>query len=99
MGDVAERAATGTPPFGLQDAIGATSRPEAPWYVVPADHKWFARLVVAEALIDGLYRLGLKVPKIEGAALKELEKVRKALLHEGRDGGKKTSKGSKRGSK
>jgi PPK2 family polyphosphate:nucleotide phosphotransferase len=96
MDDIAERARWDDYMAAYEDAIGATSRPEAPWHVVPADHKWFARLVVAEALIDGLDRLDLKVPKIEGAALKELEKVRKALLHEGDGANKKLGKRSKR---
>jgi Polyphosphate kinase 2 (PPK2) len=97
MDDIAERAHWVDYMAAYEDAIQATSRPEAPWYIVPADHKWFARLVVAEALIDALDRLDLRVPKIEGAALKELEKVRTALLHEGGGGAhKKSAKGSKR---
>jgi hypothetical protein len=51
--------------------------------VVPADHKWFARLTVAAAVIEALDRLQLDFPKIEGDALKELHKVRKALEAEG----------------
>jgi len=50
--------------------------------VVPADSKPFARLVVAKALIDALARLDLSLPKVEGAALKELRKVRAALMAE-----------------
>jgi hypothetical protein len=65
-----------------EDMIRATSRPDAPWYVVPADHKWFARLVVAAAVIEALEGLDLAFPKIEGAALKEMRKVRAALLAE-----------------
>jgi hypothetical protein len=70
-----------------EDMIRATSREEAPWYVVPADRKWFARLVVAAAMIEALEKLDLEYPKIEGDALKELLKVRAALErpnHEGR---------------
>ena len=83
MDDVAERARWDKYMAAYQDMIRATSRPQAPWYVVPADHKWFARLVVARAMIETLEGLDLQVPKIEGAALKELEKVRGALQAEG----------------
>jgi len=65
-----------------QEMIRATSRPGAPWFVVPADHKWFTRLVVAAAVIEALEGLGLAFPKIEGAALEEMHKVRVALLAE-----------------
>jgi hypothetical protein len=46
---------------------------------VPADKKWFSRLVVASAMIDAIERLGLKTPKLDAAALKEMEKVKKTL--------------------
>jgi hypothetical protein len=62
--------------------IQATSRPEAPWYVIPADNKPFARLVVAPALIEALEDLDLQYPKIEAAALKEFCKVETALKSE-----------------
>jgi hypothetical protein len=50
--------------------------------VVPADNKPFARLVVAKAMIQALEALDLKYPKVDPASLKEMEKVRKALLAE-----------------
>ena len=53
MGDVAERKLWPKYMAAYEDMIRATSRPEAPWYVVPADHKWFTRLVVAAALVAG----------------------------------------------
>ena len=62
-----------------EDMIRATSRPEAPWYVVPADNKWFTRLVVAAAMVEALDRLKLEYPKVEGRALEELKKAGKAL--------------------
>jgi hypothetical protein len=65
-----------------EDMIRATSRPTAPWYVVPADHKWFTRLVVAGAVIDALEGLDLSFPEIGPAELKEMRKVRAALLAE-----------------
>jgi hypothetical protein len=65
-----------------EEMIRQTSTPEAPWFVVPADHKWFARMVVAGALVQELQRLGLDYPKVEGKALKELRKAEKALKAE-----------------
>ena len=62
-----------------EDMIAATSTKQAPWYVVPADNKWFARLVIAEAMIEAIEGLKLEFPKIEGTTLKELERVRGAL--------------------
>jgi hypothetical protein len=50
--------------------------------VVPADKKWFARLVIAEAIVEAMEGLNLELPKVEGAALKELERVRGALMAE-----------------
>jgi PPK2 family polyphosphate:nucleotide phosphotransferase len=87
MGDVAERKLWDKYMAAYEDMIRATSRPEAPWYVVPADNKPFARLVVAKAMIEALEGLDLKFPKVDPAALKEMEKVRKALLAE--DDGRK----------
>ena len=60
-------------------AIKRTATPHAPWYVVPADNKWFTRLVVASAAIDALEGLKLHYPKVDEAQRKELEKAR-ALL-------------------
>jgi len=82
MGDVAERKLWDKYMDAYQDMIRHTSAAHAPWYVVPADNKWFARLVVAGALVDAIERLDLHFPKVEGAALSELMKARKALLAE-----------------
>jgi PPK2 family polyphosphate:nucleotide phosphotransferase len=84
--DIAERELWPKYMDAYQDMIRATSREEAPWYVVPADHKWFARLVVAGAIIETLENLDLQYPKIEGDALKELQKVRTALERPSDDG-------------
>jgi hypothetical protein len=64
-----------------EHTIRETATEDAPWYVVPADHKGFARLVVAAAMIDALGGLKLEFPKV--ANTPELQNVRKALLHEG----------------
>jgi hypothetical protein len=59
-----------------------TSTKHAPWHVVPADHKWFSRVVVAEALIDALERLDLSFPKLDSDKRKELKDARAALERE-----------------
>jgi PPK2 family polyphosphate:nucleotide phosphotransferase len=82
MGDVAERKLWDKYQHAYEEAIRATSRPEAPWYVVPADNKWFARLVIAEAMVEAMEGLKLEFPKVDGSALKELERVRGALIAE-----------------
>ncbi len=65
-----------------EQMIRATATPHAPWYVVPADHKWFTRLVVAEAVIDTLESLSLKTPQVKKTKRKELAAVRRALEEE-----------------
>jgi PPK2 family polyphosphate:nucleotide phosphotransferase len=82
MGDVAERKLWDKYMTAYEDMVRATSRPHAPWYVVPADNKPFARLVVAKAMVEALERLDLSFPKVDPAGLKEMEKVRKALQAE-----------------
>ncbi|MEI9803394.1 MAG: polyphosphate kinase 2 family protein [Pseudolabrys sp.] len=84
MGDVAERKRWDDYMAAYEDLIRHTSRPEAPWFVVPADNKWFTRLVVAGAVVEAVERLKLEFPKVEGKALQELNKVRKALSAEKR---------------
>jgi PPK2 family polyphosphate:nucleotide phosphotransferase len=76
MDDIAERKLWDEYMDAYDAAIRATSSGEAPWYVVPADHKWFARLIVARATLEALENLDLNYPKIEGAALR---KVRASL--------------------
>ena len=83
MSDVAERKLWPKYMAAYEDMIRATSRPEAPWYVVPADNKWFTRLVVAAVLVEALDVLKLDYPKVGGKMLKELRKARKALEAEG----------------
>jgi polyphosphate kinase 2 (PPK2 family) len=79
MGDIAERKLWDKYMAAYEDTIRATSRAQAPWHVVPADHKWFARLVVARAMVEALEGLDLEFPKVADDALVELEKVRTAL--------------------
>ena len=82
MDDVAERKLWDKYMAAYEDMIRQTSRPEAPWFVVPADHKWFTRLMVAGALVRELQALDLEFPKVKGKALKELKKVERALKAE-----------------
>jgi len=82
MADVAERKFWDKYQEAYEDMIRHTSHPEAPWFVVPADHKWFTRMVVAGALVQELQALGLDFPKVEGKALKELQEAGKALKEE-----------------
>jgi PPK2 family polyphosphate:nucleotide phosphotransferase len=65
-----------------EDMIRATATSYAPWYVVPADNKWFTRIVVAAAIIDTLGSLGLKFPQVDPQAAKEMAKARAALMKE-----------------
>ena len=65
-----------------EDMIRHTATPRAPWYVVPADHKWFTRMVVASAIIHTLESLKLAFPKVDAAKKKELDSARKLLLSE-----------------
>jgi PPK2 family polyphosphate:nucleotide phosphotransferase len=82
MDDVRERKYWDDYQAAYADMIGATSGPSAPWYVVPADHKSFARLVVAAAVIEALEGLDLDFPKVGAATLKEMRKMRAALAAE-----------------
>jgi PPK2 family polyphosphate:nucleotide phosphotransferase len=59
--------------------IRHTATDQSPWYVVPADHKWFTRLVVAEVIVDALESLDLSYPEVDQAKRKELAAVRRAL--------------------
>jgi PPK2 family polyphosphate:nucleotide phosphotransferase len=83
MSDVAERKLWPKYMTAYEDMIRHTSRAAARWYVVPADNKWFTRLVVAAALAEALDGLKLEYPKIEGKALAELRRARVALSKEG----------------
>ena len=65
-----------------EEMIQNTSTERAPWYVVPADHKWFTRLVVAEALIHALDKLHLSYPQVDKRKRGDLKKARAILMHE-----------------
>src|SRR5213082_1593253 len=63
-----------------EETIRETATEDSPWYVVPADNKWFTRVVVAAAVIDALASLDLSYPKVSAAKAKELGEAKKALL-------------------
>jgi len=63
-----------------EDTIRHTASKEAPWYVVPADNKWFTRVVVAAAIIDAFASLGLRYPKVTKEKLRELAAAKRGLL-------------------
>jgi len=65
-----------------EEMIQNTATAEAPWYVVPADHKWFTRLVVASAVVESLEELDLSYPKVDPERRKELAEARKILESE-----------------
>ena len=81
--DVGERAHWDRYMKAYEEMIRRTAAPHAPWHVVPADHKWFTRLVVAGTVHDTLGRLGLSFPPVDAARRKELEEARGALMNEG----------------
>lgn len=85
--DIAERGLWDKYQDAYQDLIAHTSTEHAPWHVVPADRKWFSRVVIGSAIVDALERLDLKFPEVDGDALKEFKMVREALEKEGSDEG------------
>jgi PPK2 family polyphosphate:nucleotide phosphotransferase len=89
MDDIAERALWPRYMAAYQDMIRHTSTRAAPWHVVPADHKWFARVVIGSTIVAALDRLDLHFPKVDKAELSEFKRVRQALLEEGKGGRKK----------
>jgi PPK2 family polyphosphate:nucleotide phosphotransferase len=66
-----------------EDMICNTATDYAPWYVVPADNKWFTRVVVAAAVIEALASLDLQYPEVTDAQLKELDAAKEALIADG----------------
>lgn len=79
LSDVAERHYWKDYHKVYEEMIRRTATPDAPWYVVPGDSKWFARLVVSSVTVETLRDLNLAFPKIDKAKKKELEKVRHTL--------------------
>jgi PPK2 family polyphosphate:nucleotide phosphotransferase len=63
-----------------EDTIRATATKDSPWYVIPADNKWFTRVIVAAAIVETLASLDLHYPRVEGDKMKDLERARQMLL-------------------
>jgi len=82
MGDVTERKLWDKYMDVYEDMIRATSTPEAPWYVVPADHKHIAWITVSAAIVDALDGLNVEFPRVRGKALDELKSIERALKAE-----------------
>ena len=78
-GDVAERARWQQYQRAYEQAIAATTTDDAPWFVVPADRKWFAREVVSAIIIDAMEGLDLEYPRITGEKRRELLRIRRTL--------------------
>jgi PPK2 family polyphosphate:nucleotide phosphotransferase len=94
MADVTERALWNRYMAVYQDIVRHTSSAIAPWYVVPADHKWFARVVIGSAIVSTLESLNLHFPRVDKASLEEFKQVREALLAEGKGRAVKAKKAS-----
>ena len=82
IGDIRERERWDEYMSAYEAAIQNTSTKQAPWLVVPADRKWFARLVIAGAVLGALEELDLEPPSVTPVQEQELEQVRAALLEE-----------------
>lgn len=80
MADVNERGFWKDYQKAYEEMIQNTATKHAPWYVIPADNKWFTRLAVAAATIEALHSLDLQFPEVDKEKKKELAKVRKALM-------------------
>lgn len=81
--DAESRESWGAYMEAYEETIRNTATEDAPWYVVPADNKWFTRIVVASVVVETLASLGLHFPKVDAAKRKELAKVRETLLAKG----------------
>jgi polyphosphate kinase 2 (PPK2 family) len=72
LADIQERDYWDDYMHAFEEAIRATAAQLAPWYVVPADHKWFTRLIVAAAIVEAVDKLGLSYPQVDAIKKKEL---------------------------
>jgi polyphosphate kinase 2 (PPK2 family) len=80
--DVKEREFWNDYMHAFENAIRATASKDAPWFVVPADNKWFSRLLVAAATVEAMASLDLAYPKVDAAKENEFAAVRAALSRE-----------------
>lgn len=82
MGDIEERKYWNDYQKAYQEAISATSKKHAPWYVIPADKKWFMRLAVSEIIVKEMKKLKPEFPKLNKEQLDELDGARKTLMND-----------------
>jgi len=82
VADYKERGFWGDYQDAFEDMLNHTSTEHAPWFVIPADNKWFARLAISEAVCTVLERLDLKFPEVGPERLKELQEIKAALANE-----------------
>jgi polyphosphate kinase 2 (PPK2 family) len=80
--DVAERAHWDDYMRAFEEAISATSTDWAPWYVIPADHKWVSRALVANIIVNTIRSLDLEFPRIDESKRAEIEAARRVLEDE-----------------
>jgi PPK2 family polyphosphate:nucleotide phosphotransferase len=83
MDDVTDGKSWGRYMDAYDDAIRNTATAHAPWYVIPADQKWFAWLIISAAVADALERLDLQFPLVSGKALAEIKRIERALSRRG----------------
>ncbi len=81
--DLAERGLWDRYMDAYEDMIRNTATKYAPWYVIPADNKWFTRVAVAAAVVEALSSLGLAYPDVGPAKMKELAAAKRALARKG----------------
>ena len=84
-GDVAERARWKDYMRAYEECLAATSTDHAPWFVVPADDKQNARLIVSQAVLDTMKALKMSYPSLDAARLQELQRIRRQLVQENRN--------------
>ena len=77
--DMAERDYWDEYQDAYEDMIRNTATKESPWYVVPADNKWFTRVVIGAAVVDTLASFGLAYPKVDTERLAEIARAKKVL--------------------
>ena len=94
--DVGERAHFAAYMSAYEDMIRSTSTEHAPWFVVPADRKWFTRLIVSAVIIDAIQSLDPRFPEVDAAVRAEYKKVKAQLESEAKPKAKRPKKASKK---
>ncbi len=81
-GDIKERAHWDAYQKAFEQAISNTSTKEAPWYIIPADNKWFSRIAISDVIIHTLKSLNLKIPELAAKEKVRLEEAKQVLLND-----------------